>query len=198
MSIFPRKISWTEPWDWEVRKERIRQIYKELPPLWRMVVYSLIVFAVFVAARILYPETQETLTWGRIILTSIMVFAVFSVLFPALFVLPYISHVTEKGVFFQFGNSASRIDVKDIISLSFETRDGRRYFVVKARDKKGLPRERLALMAKKDVTEEDVRRFLYNVNLAHLYVASEDDTRGSAEGLDRINRIDRIKKGKGR
>ena len=88
-----------------------------------------------------------------------------------------------KGVFFQFGNSASRIDVKDIISLSFETRDGRRYFVVKARDKKGLPRERLALMAKKDVTEEDVRRFLYDVNLAHLYVASKDDTRESAEGF---------------
>ena len=77
----------------------------------------------------------------------------------------------------------SRIDVKDIISLSFETRDGRRYFVVKARDKKGLPRERLALMAKKDVTEEDVRRFLYDVNLAHLYVVSEDDTRESAEGF---------------
>ena len=30
MSIFPKKISWTEPWDWEVRKERIRQGYKEL------------------------------------------------------------------------------------------------------------------------------------------------------------------------
>ena len=31
--------------------------------------------------------------------------------------------------------------------------------------------------------EEDVRRFLYNVNLAHLYVVSEDDTRESAEGF---------------
>jgi len=29
--------------------------------------------------------------------------------------------------------------------------------------------------------EENVRRFLYDVNLAHLYVVSEDDTRGSAE-----------------
>ena len=82
---------------------------------------------------------------------------------------------------FMGGNSG--IDVKDIISLSFETRDGRRYFVVKARDKKGQPYERLALMAKKDVTEEDVRRFLYDVNLAHLYVVSEDDTRESAEGF---------------
>ena len=96
---------------------------------------------------------------------------------------PHGIQVTEKGVFFQSGNTVSRIDVKDIISLSFETRDGRRYFVIKASDKKGLPRERLALMAKKDVTEEDVRRFLYDVNLAHLYVVSEDDTRESAEGF---------------
>ena len=183
MSILPKKISWTEPWDWEVRKERIRQCHKNLPPLWRMVVYSLIVFAVFVAARIFYPGTQESLTWGRIILTSVTVFLAFGVIVPCLYVLPYIFHVTERGVFFQFGNSASRIDVKDIISLSFETRNGRRYFVVRARDKKGLPRERLALMAKKGVTEEDVRRFLYDVNLAHLYVVSEDDTRESAEGL---------------
>ena len=31
--------------------------------------------------------------------------------------------------------------------------------------------------------EGDVRRFLYDVNLAHLYVVSEDDTRESAEGF---------------
>ena len=30
--------------------------------------------------------------------------------------------------------------------------------------------------------EGDVRRFLYDVNLAHLYVVSEDDARGSVEG----------------
>ena len=173
MSLLPRKISWTEPWDWDVRKERIRQCYKELPPLWRMAMYSFIVFGALVVARIIYPEAQESLTWGRIILTSTMIFVGFSVLLPALYVLPYIFHVTEKGVFFQFGNSAGRIDVKNIISLSFETRDGRRYFVVKARNKKGLPFERIALMAKKGVTEEDVKRFLYGVNLSHLYVASD-------------------------
>ena len=152
MSLLPRKISWTEPWDWGIRKERIRQCYKELPPLWRMGVYSLIVLGVLVVARINYPEAQEQLTWGRIVFTSTMIFAVYSVLLPALYLLPCIFHVTEKGVFFQSGNMVSRIDVKDIISLSFETRDGRRYFVVKARDKKGLPRERLAFMTKKDVT----------------------------------------------
>jgi len=29
--------------------------------------------------------------------------------------------------------------------------------------------------------EEDVRRFLYDVNLAHLYVCSKDDTREATE-----------------
>ena len=134
MSLLPRKISWTEPWDWDVRKERIRQYYKELPPLWRMAMYSFIVFGVLVAARIIYPEAQESLTWGRIAFTSTTIFAFYSLLLPALYALPYIFHVTEKGVFFQFGNSGSRIDVKDIISLSFETRDGRRFFVVRARN----------------------------------------------------------------
>ena len=31
--------------------------------------------------------------------------------------------------------------------------------------------------------EGDVRRFLYDVNLAHLYVGSEDDARESAGGF---------------
>ena len=175
MSLLLRKISWTEPWDWEVRKERIRQCYKELPPLWRMGVYTWIVSGVLVAARIIYPETRESLTWGRIVFTATMIFVGYSVLLPALYILPYVFHVTEKGVFFQFGNSGSIIDVKDIISLSFETRDGRRFFVVKARNKKGMQYERLALMAKKKTTEEDVKRFLYDVNLSHLYVASDND-----------------------
>ena len=192
MSIFPKKISWTEPWDWEVRKERIRQGYKELHKDW---LFCLILFAVSVAIgacsriskQISNVGTQESLTCGQIVIAIAIPFFGYGVLFlcfPCLiYVFPQGIQVTEKGVFFQSGNSASRIDVKDIISLSFETRDGRRYFVVKARDKKGLPRERLALMAKKDVTEEDVRRFLYDVNLAHLYVGSEDDTIGSAEGF---------------
>ena len=170
MSLLPRKISWTEPWDWDVREERIRQCYKALPPVWRMGVYSLIVFGVLVAARMIYPEAQESLTWGRIAFTSTAIFVYF-LLLPALYALPYIFHVTETGVIFQFGSSGSRIDVKDIISLSFETRDGRRFFVVKAKNKKGMPYERIALMAKK-ITEEDVKRFLYEINLAHFYVVS--------------------------
>ena len=146
MSLLPRKISWTEPWDWEIRKARIRQCYKAFPPLWRMGVYSLIVFGVLAVVRIIYPEAQEQLTWGRIVFTSAMIFTVCSVLLPALYMLPYVFHVTEKGVFFQFGNSGSRINVNDIISLSFETRDGRRFFVVKARNKKGMPYERLTML----------------------------------------------------
>ena len=181
MSLLPRKISWTEPWDWKVRKERIRQCHKALPPLWRIGVYSLIVFGVLFAARIIYPGARESLTWGRIVFTATTTFVFFSVILPALYILPYVFHVTEKGVFFQLGNSGSRIDVKDIISLSFETRDRRRFFVVKARNKKGMQYECLALMAKKKITEEDVMRFIYDVNLSHLYVASDNDQKDKQE-----------------
>lgn len=181
MSLLPRKISWTEPWDWEVRKERIRQCHKALPPLWRIGVYSLIVFGVLVAARIIYPEARELLTWGQIVFAAVTSFIVFPVLLPVIYVAPYVCHVTEKGVFFQLGNSGSRIDVKDITSLSFETRDGRRFFVVKTRSKKGMQYECLALMAKKKITEEDVKRFLYDVNLSHLYVASGNDQKDKQE-----------------
>ena len=142
----------------------------------------MIVFGVLAVARIIYPEAQEQLTWGRIVFTSAMIFAVYSALLPALYLLPSIFHVTEKGVFFQFGNSGSRIAIKHIISLSFETRDGRRFFVVKARNKKGMPYERLALMAKQKITEEDVKRFLYDVNLSHLYMASGSDQNEKENG----------------
>ena len=37
-------------------------------------------------------------------------------------------------------------------------------------------------MAKKDVTEEDVQRFLYDVNLAHLYVVPADAGNELQEG----------------
>lgn len=174
MGIFPKSISWNEPWDWEVGKERVRQGYKLMPPMWRSGVYCLIVLAVLVAARIIYPETQETLTWGRVISTPMVIFFFYG-LAPMLDALPGQVIITEKWI--------DRIDVNNIISLSFETRDGRRYFVVKARDKKGLPYERITLMAKKGVTEDDVRRFLYDVNLAHLYVVSYDDTKKESESF---------------
>ena len=181
MGIIPKKISWIEPWNGKVCKERIRQCYKDLYKYW---LFCLIMFAVLVAGaayrriskQMHNLETQESLTWKHIVTATAVPFLGYGVLFlclPCLFnVFPYGIHVTEKGVVFQVGNTARMINSKDIISLSFETRNERRYFVVKARDKQGLPYERLALMAKKGVTEEDVRRFLYDVNLAHLFVAS--------------------------
>ena len=179
MSIFPRKISWTEPWEWEVSKERVRHGYKELRKNW---VFCLILFALLVVGGV-YPRisrhinnigTHESLIWGRIVIASVGYGVLFLCLPCLIYVFPYCIHVMEKCVVFQQGSSGRRIDAKNIISLSFETRDGRRYFVVKARNKKGLPCEHLALMAKKKVTEEDVKRFLYDVNLAHLYVVSNN------------------------
>ena len=185
MGIIPRKISWVEPFDWKVSKERIRQGYRELYKYW---LFFLILFAVLVAGAAYtkiskHIKAQESLTWELIVSATAIPFLGYGVLFLCLpclyYVFPYGIHVTEKGVGFQAGNSARMINAMDIISLSFETRNGRRCFVVKARDKKGLPYERLALMAKKNATEEDVRRFLYDVNLAHLFVASSKDMPGA-------------------
>ena len=188
MSIFPRKISWTEPWEWEVSKERVRHGYKELHKNW---VFCLILFALLVVGGV-YPRisrhinnigTHESLIWGRIVIASVGYGVLFLCLPCLIYVFPYCIHVMEKCVVFQQGSTGRRIDVKNIISLSFETRDGRRYFVVKARNKKGLPCEHLALMAKKKITEEDVRRFLYDVNLAHLYVASGSNQSENEDNL---------------
>ena len=79
MSIFPKKISWTEPWDWEVRKERIRQGYKEL---YKNLVLFLILFAVSVAIgacsriskQINNIEAQELLTFGQIVIATAIPF----------------------------------------------------------------------------------------------------------------------------
>ena len=182
MSLLPRKISWSEPWDWELYKNSLRQCYEVFPPMWRMGVYCLIVFGVFVAVRMIYPETQDLLRWKLIILLSISPFFFFGVLIPAASAMPVVVYVTENGVCFQGGGGSGRVDVKNIISLSFETRDGRRYFVVKARNKKGLPYERLALMAKKKIAEEDVKRFLYDVNLAHLFTVPNNGQNEKGNG----------------
>lgn len=179
MIKLPRKISWMEPWDWEVLKVRLRRCYKEFPPLWRMAIYCVVMpLAIMIAVRMLYPDTQETLTWSRIILLPISIFFVYCIFFPCMCALPLAVHLNEKGVFFQCGNSVSQINVNNITSLSFETRGGRRYLVVRARTKKCEPYERTALMAKKKITEEDVRRFLYEVNLAHLWVAPANGQTG--------------------
>ena len=37
-------------------------------------------------------------------------------------------------------------------------------------------------MAKQKITEEDVKRFLYDVNLSHLYVASENSQNEKEDG----------------
>ena len=67
-----------------------------------------------------------------------------------------------------------RLDIKNIAALSFETHDGRRYFVVHAANSKGIPYERRALLPPRNVTkpgivtEQDIIGFLYEMNLGHL------------------------------
>ena len=75
---------------------------------------------------------------------------------------------------FQYGNTCSYIDIKNITALSFETHDGKRYLVVHATSPKGIPYERRALLPPRNVakpgivTEQDIIGFLYEMNLGHL------------------------------
>ncbi len=89
-------------------------------------------------------------------------------------VFPTCIHILASGITFQVGNTCSHIDIKNIAALSFETHDGRRYFVVHAANSKGIPYERRALLPPRNVTkpgivtEQDIIGFLYEMNLGHL------------------------------
>jgi hypothetical protein len=89
--------------------------------------------------------------------------------FPFLIsVFPTCIHILASGITFQVGNTCSHIDIKSIAALSFETHDGKRYFIVHATNSRGIPYERRALLPTRNVTEQDIIGFLYEMNLGHL------------------------------
>ena len=110
----------------------------------------------------------QTIEWAQV-LWIVLGFPVFLLLLVfMLAACPVSVHVRATGVMFQVGNVCARIDAKDITSISFETDAGKRYFVVRAKTRKGIPYERRALLPKKKVTEQDILEFLYEADLAHL------------------------------
>ena len=165
MSLFPKQIAWTEPWSVEYVKERLRQCRKELPSPWRMTAYCVVLPTVvmFVAKAFL-----PTLEWSTVLRVVLVLPAAF-IAFPFLIsVFPTCIHISASGVMFQYGNTCSHIDIKNITALSFETHDGKRYLIVHATSPKGIPYERRALLPTRNVTEQDIIGFLYEMNLGHL------------------------------
>ena len=165
MSLLPKQIMWTEPWSVEYVKERLRQCRKELPSTWRMAAYCVVLPTVVMSVAKAFLPTLE---WGTVLRVILVLPAAFFA-FPFLIsVFPTCIHIFASGVAFQVGNICSRIDMKDIVTLSFETHDGKRYFVVHATNSKGIPYERRALLPTRNVTEQDIIGFLYEMNLGHL------------------------------
>ena len=165
MGLFPKQVAWSEPWSWEDFKEKFRQGVKELPSLWRLVLWVVVLPTVVLGVAKAFLQTIE---WIQV-LGVVLGFPVFLLLLVfMLAACPVTVHVLAAGIMFQVGSSAFRIDVKNITSISFETHGGRRYFVVRAKTPRGVPFERRALLPKKKVTEQDIIEFLYESDLAHL------------------------------
>ena len=170
MNLLPRQIVWSEPWSLEYAKGQVRQLWKAMPSLWRMMIYCVVLpIVVMVVAKVFLP-TLEWRVVGTVVLGSVLMFMVMPFVVA---VCPVVVHVLKSGIMFQVGSGGSRIDVKYITALSFETHAGKRYFVVHARTRKGVPYERRALLPTKKVTEQDIISFLYEVDLAHLIVESK-------------------------
>lgn len=164
MSLFPKQIAWTEPWGVEYAKEQLRLFKKEMPPFWRMAVYCIVLpIAVMSVAKAFLP----TLGWG-IVFRGILAPGAIVLCMLVIAICPQSIHIFASGVMFQRGNAFSRINIANITAFSFETRSGKRYFVVSATNSKGAPYERRILMPKKKVSEQDIINFLYEMNLAYL------------------------------
>ena len=172
MSLFPKKIAWTEPWSLEEAKARLAQARKELPPLWRMIFYTVglpvLIGVGFVAFCPAVEAAELRLVAIGVAGSSFVSVVVFAVLYFSV-MLPMYVCVSSDGVYFA---GSFTIAAKNITALSFETRNGKRYFVVRAKTRNDVPYERRALLPAKKVTERDIVSFLYEVNLAHLVVES--------------------------
>lgn len=183
MGLFPEQVAWTEPWSFEYAKERWRQCAKELPSLWRVALWLIVLPAVAIAAIEMFLSVPaiERFHVGKYVLGMTGLLVAWPFVMAAC---PVRVHVLAKGVFFQVGNGGARIDAKNITSVSFETHAGKRYFCVRAKTPKGVPFERRALMPKKKVTEQDIVEFLYRADLAHLVRMgmTDDGTSSPREG----------------
>ena len=167
MGLFPKQVAWSEPWSWECFKEKSREYAKELPSMWRLALWVVVLPAVALAAAKMFLSVPaiERFDVGRYLLGFSALLVVMPFVWAAC---PVMVHVLASEIVFQVGHGAFRIDVKDITSISFETDAGKRYFVVRAKTRKGVPFARRALLPKKKVTEQDIIEFLYESNLAHL------------------------------
>ena len=169
MGLFGPQLQWQAPWSRAWAKSSLLELKREMPSLWRMIAYCVVIpVAACVAVRLWLPETAETLTWGRIALTPIGCTALFVVMPIVIAICPRAITLRKNGICFSQGNSVFFIKAEQIQSLCFHLEGEELFFVVRATTKRGVPFERRIAMPRDKVSEQDVIRFLYDMELSHL------------------------------
>ena len=183
-----RKLSWSEPWDWERAKQGVRAASRALP-FRRFAVYGLAIpLVAALAVRFGVEGAGEVLTWWLIAGLAATFFG-FYVLIVCNGMLVF-ANVTfgRKRVDILYGSDSSgRIPYDQVESFSFERWQGQSVFVVRGVDKfKKLPVTARAILSKK-LTESDVVDYLMARGLGHLY-------KGAKEVAENPRSLDRVEK----
>lgn len=144
--------------------------HKHMPPIWRLLLYCSMVPAVIGTVWFFWPDGVEkppAFSWHVILVSTLACVFLFVAMPYICAALPGVVHIYADGIGFQrCGGSVAFIKAECISSILFETKEARRFFVVKVARPK--PYELRALLPTKKPTEADVVRFLYEVNLSHL------------------------------
>ena len=178
MGVFGPLLQWSEPWSWKRAGEELAELRKAFPPLWRMLLYCVVLPVAFLGAvRLLFPDIDAPVFSDRRIFCSVPGACVFLfILMPHLIAIcPLGVTISRRGVVFSQGNTYVVIEPQRITGFYFETRDGKRFFTVDAVTKRGQPFQRRIMLPEKRVTEQGIIRFFYDLELAHLYRGASNE-----------------------
>ena len=184
MKLFGPKLDWIEPWSWDKVRRTIEANFKASIPLPRLVLWCVwcVIFpiaAIMATTAVLLfvvqvdPDEPSIELLGRnLIVVPLGLFGIF-------IVMPCMSGLFPKYICIRgHGIALNSIFVKKeyLVSLRFQTIDGKRFFAVGIATRKGQTFEWRIEMPDKKVTEQDVVKFLYDQGLSHLYRTDVPET----------------------
>ena len=181
MKLFGPSIEWSEPWSWDNVRHAIEANFKAFIPLWRLSLWCvalpnaaiLAAIAVFLFVLKVDPDEPCIELLGRnLIMLPLMLFGTFIGLQCMGGLFPKCICIRGHGI------ALNSIFVKTecLVSLRFQTIDGKRFFAVGIATRKGQTFEWRIEMPDKKVTEQDVVKFLYDQGLSHLYRTDVPET----------------------
>lgn len=172
MSLFPKSLSWIEPWDWDWSKEKIAERKKEFPSFWKCVAYSNIILLVLLGGlclvRYFLPDLPgwKDLVGDRSVIIGIVGMNVLLVLLPIpVGIFP--EEVYLSRTWWRIGGC--ELNPNKLTEISFVESEGRSFFVVHGMERKGERVVCRALIPKKENIRKRIVSFLYDQGLAHLY-----------------------------